>query len=250
MGPNRHTLETSFRALIEQAPDAMLLIAHDGRVRLVNQQAENIFGYPREELLGQRMEILVPTRFRAGHAALREAYAAAPRPRPMAADLELYGLRKDTSEFAAEISLSAVNTVEGPMVMAAIRDVSERKRLEELRRAGDAVTGRAPAEDPTGVLPRVLEWRGLELDRFRLRAFARGVDLKLSQLEFKMACVFLENPGRVFSREELLHLVWEGGTEKVRTVDARVKRLRVRLGDHGKGIETVHGLGYRLRLPA
>jgi DNA-binding response OmpR family regulator len=75
------------------------------------------------------------------------------------------------------------------------------------------------------------------------------VDLKLTPLEFKLASLFLDNPGRVFTREELLRLIWEDGREKVRTVDARVKRLRVRLGEHGQAIETVHGFGYRLRPP-
>jgi PAS domain S-box-containing protein len=241
-------LETSFRDLIEDAPDAMLLVAQDGRIRLVNRQAEKVFGYSRQELLGQPMEMLVPARFREGHLARREGYAAAPRARPMAAGLELFGLRKNTSEFAAEISLSPVNTVEGPMVMAAIRDVSERKRLEELRRAREQVGTRA-AKEPAAVPPGVLRWGGLELDRVGLRAFADGALLKLSQLEFKMVSVFLEHPGRVLTREELLRLVWDDGNENVRTGDARVKRLRARLGGHGHAIETVHGVGYRLRAP-
>jgi PAS domain S-box-containing protein len=216
-------VDAHFDDLLEDAPDAMLLVGSDGRIRLVNKQVERVFGYLRQELLGQPMEVLVPPRFRLTHEAQRRAYAVSPHLRPMGAGLDLYGVRKDGIEFPAEISLSPVTTAEGPMVMAAVRDVSGRKRA------------------------RTLRWKELTLDPVRLRASAGGVVLKLSPLEFKMASLFLDNPGRVFTREELLQLLWEDGKEKLRTVDARVKRLRVRLGEHGHAIETVHGMGYRLR---
>src|SRR5882724_10001038 len=86
---------------LEAAPDAMVVVGPDGRIRLVNGQAERLFGYNRTELLGQRVEILVPARYREQHPRHRAGYFADPNPRPMAAGLDLYGLRKDGTEFPA-----------------------------------------------------------------------------------------------------------------------------------------------------
>ncbi len=119
--------------LLEAAPDAMIITDHEGRILLVNRQAEVLFGYDRQELVGQSVETLIPRRFRASHVAHRGLYAAAPRTRPMGAGLELYGLRKDGSEFPVEVSLSPVATDNGTVVIAAVRDVSERKRAEAER---------------------------------------------------------------------------------------------------------------------
>src|SRR5208283_3122396 len=132
--------EEKFRALFESAPDAMVMLGEDGKIALVSAQTEKLFGYPRSELLGQPIEVLVPPRFRDRHPALRQEYFSAPRPRPMGAGLDLAALRRDGTEFAAEISLSPIQTHEGTLVTAAIRDISARKRLEEenLRRLDEA----------------------------------------------------------------------------------------------------------------
>ena len=112
--------------LLEAAPDAMVCVGGDGRIALVNAQAERLFGYGRDELVGQPVEILVPDAVRAVHPGHRAGYAADHRPRPMGAGMELAGRRRDGSTFPAEISLSAIDTEEGILVTAAVRDVTER----------------------------------------------------------------------------------------------------------------------------
>lgn len=127
----RRKAEEKFRALLESAPDAMVIVATDGRIALVNRQAEHLFGYERDDLLDQPIEVLVPDRFRDRHRIHRGRYFHGPGIRPMGAGLELFGLRSDDSEFPVEISLSPIETEEGVLVAAAIRDVTDRKRAQE-----------------------------------------------------------------------------------------------------------------------
>jgi PAS domain S-box-containing protein len=119
--------------LLEAAPDAVVCVDAGGRIVLVNAQTERLFGYGREELVGQPVEILVPDAIKAGHPAHRAGYVAAPQPRQMGAGIELAGRRRDGSTFPAEISLSAIDSGEGILVSAAVRDVSERLELQAER---------------------------------------------------------------------------------------------------------------------
>ncbi len=123
--------EERFRGLLEAAPDAMVIVDGTGTIRLVNAQTEALFGYRREELLGQSVELLVPHRLRGQHTLHRDAYAANRQVRPMGAGVDLHGLRRDGSEFPVEISLSPLETADGTLVSAAVRDVSERRAAEE-----------------------------------------------------------------------------------------------------------------------
>jgi PAS domain S-box-containing protein len=127
--------EARFRTLLESAPDAIVIVDRDGRITLANAQAERNFGYPRDELLNQPVEILVPETLRDRHQHHRADYAAKPHTRAMGEGMELHGRRKDGSEFPVEISLSPLKTPQGMIVTAIIRDITRRRQVEhELQR--------------------------------------------------------------------------------------------------------------------
>jgi PAS domain S-box-containing protein len=130
----RKRAEERFRQLIEHAPNGMVMVDQTGKIMLVNMQIEKSFGYSRDELLGQSIEMLVPERFRAHHPTYRGGFSAQPTARPMGMGRDLYGLRKDGSEFPVEIGLNPLATEQGPMVLGMIVDITERKRVEEQNR--------------------------------------------------------------------------------------------------------------------
>ena len=124
--------------LLQALPDAIVAVDRDGTIVQVNSQAQELFGYDREELIGQKVEVLVPESYRRRHHHHRENFVETPKTRRMGADLDLYGRRRNGSEFPVEISLSPVSTEHGTFVLSAIRDISDRKRIaEELRRANE-----------------------------------------------------------------------------------------------------------------
>jgi PAS domain S-box-containing protein len=123
--------EENFRAVLESAPDAIVIVNADGEIVLVNAQTEKLFGYAREEMLGESLEMLVPDRLRDRHGDHRSVYRTDPRTRAMGAGLELFAQRKDGSEFPVEISLSPLKSDDGAVVSSAIRDISDRKLIED-----------------------------------------------------------------------------------------------------------------------
>ena len=130
--------EARFHGLLEAAPDAIVTVDADGRIALINTQTERLFGYPRAELLGRPIEILLPPRHRAAHPHQRGAYTAAPHSRQIGSGLALSGRRRDGSEFPVEISLSPLATPDGMLVTSAIRDVSaQEEAAAALREAAE-----------------------------------------------------------------------------------------------------------------
>jgi PAS domain S-box-containing protein len=124
--------------LLETLPDAIVAVDHSGTIVQINSQTQELFGYDRDQLIGQKIEMLVPDRYRRQHQHHRKNFAEVPKTRRMGADLDLYGRRRNGSEFPVEISLSPVSTEQGTFVLSAIRDIGDRKRIaEELRRANE-----------------------------------------------------------------------------------------------------------------
>lgn len=151
------------RHLFDLLPDAVLTVDRSGRIGDINSQAAAMFGYAGEEVRGQPVEMLIPARFRARHLAHRAHYREAPRRRPMGAGLDLYGRRKDGSEFPVDIMLSPLAEAAGRLTVAVVRDVSERRRLQEEERQAKETLGAVIDAAPVAIFclspdRRVLVW--------------------------------------------------------------------------------------------
>ena len=159
-----HRLGEQFQALIDAAPDATVIVNDHGRVVLATAQAERLLSYTQGELLELRVEALIPERFRESHVDHRSGFFAAARSRPMGAGLELYALHKDGHEIPVEISLGPLETEDGTVVSAAIRDVTGRKRTELALRGAEERFRRAFDEAPIGMAMLDLEGRFMEVN--------------------------------------------------------------------------------------
>jgi PAS domain S-box-containing protein len=138
----RARADQRFRQVIEAAPNGMVMVDEEGTIALVNAQIEKSFGYTREELLGQKIEMLVPDRFQAEHTGIRNGFTVNQTARPTGTVREIYGLRKDGTEFPVDIGLNPIQTEAGRMVLGTVVDITERKRAEEtLRRSQEQLAG-------------------------------------------------------------------------------------------------------------
>jgi|SRR5579871_2866184 len=189
-------IDEGFHILLEAAPDAIVIVNDEGHIVLVNAHAERMFGYPRQEMLGQPVEMLMPASLRDAHHTYRNTYLAAPSPRPMGAAQDLWAQRKDGSAFPVEISLSPLPLAEGMHVISSLRDITLRKRYErdleeqvehsrehaaELERANVRLTSLATQDELTGIKNIRGFWEHLEQEYHR--ALRSGLTLSLLMVD-------------------------------------------------------------------
>ncbi len=208
--------QTLERELLEFAPDAVVGVNEDGQIVLVNSRTQAVFGYSREELIGQSIEMLVPEASRSAHVGHRDRYFESPRTRPMGAGLDLHARRKDGSEFPCEISLSTVATENGMMALAAIRDITEQRRArDELRRAVrrlQAATDVALAVGGETDLDPVLE---AIVERGRALVEARALIIMLREGEDLVAAATAAVPGGLDPAVSELRIPAQEASEQV-----------------------------------
>jgi PAS domain S-box-containing protein len=200
-----------FRGLLEAAPDAILIVEDDGAIALANPQAEKMFGYTREELLGKPVELLVPDHLWEKHVLHRAEYNAEPRTRPMGAGMDLWGRRKDGRVFPIEVSLSPLKVDKGFLAIAIVRDVTDRRRMEEaLRQSQEQL--QAILDNTTAVIyVKDLEGRYLLINKQYERLFHLPKESVVGKTDFdlfpkEMAEIYSANDRRVLSAGRPLKL--------------------------------------------
>ena len=206
----RKRAEERFRLVVESAPSAMVMINRDGRIVLVNLQTEQLFGYGREELLGQAVEILVPDRYRGPHPAYRTAFFSKPTTRSMGAGRDLYGRRKDGSEFPVEIGLNPIDAGDETLVLSAIVDITARKEAEQRTRKHLADLAHVARLSTVGQM---------------FSELAHEINQPLAAAaNYARACVSFARSGSGASKEELIEWMEKTVAQTTRAGDI-VKRL-------------------------
>src|SRR5581483_79828 len=205
--------QAPFRAFLESAPDAVVIIGPDGHIAFVNAQTERLFGFTRDELLGQPVETLLPDCFRSAHTRHRDNYRSDPPTRPMGAGLELFGRRKTGDEFPVDISLSPLPTDHGVLLTAAIRDMTERKRAEEAR----ALLATVVESSDDAIFAKTIDGTILSWNRGAERMYGYSADEAIG-----MSVAELAPPDRKTETEELLSAIARGErVEQFETVRVR-----------------------------
>ncbi len=216
-----------FRALLESAPDAFVVVDAGGRIVVVNAQTERLFGYTREELVGEPVEILVPHQLRGGHVEHRGAYMGEARLRPMGQGLDLLAVRKDGSEFPVEISLSPIEGDEGLLVISALRDVTARREAEERLRASERQLARAQRVAQLGTWEWDVAADRIEWSENMYRIYGLAPDSFDRTVQAFLECVHPDDRAKV--REVVDRALRDGGTfsmnERIVRPDGSVRVL-------------------------
>jgi PAS domain S-box-containing protein len=203
---DKKAAEERFRLVVEAAPNAMAMVGGNGKITLINAQTEKLFGYVRDELLGQPIELLIPERFRLKHPGQRDSFFGAPEARAMGAGRDLYGLRKDGSEVPVEIGLNPIRTSEGPFVLASIIDISERKKSEQALRAQAELLDLAN----DAIFVHALDGRIAFWNRGAERLYGWGRDQAVGRISHDMLGTAFSSPLSDIQAEVIRSGRWEG----------------------------------------
>jgi PAS domain S-box-containing protein len=167
--------EERFQLIVEAAPNALIMVAANGLIALVNTQTEKLFGYDRRELLGLSLDMLVPERFRSIHGGHRNAFFVAPAARAMGANPDLFGLRRDGTEVPVEIGLNPIVTSDGQFVLASIIDITERRQASQERER--LIDSLKIALNEKTVIPKSFDWQNPKSLGLRIvRILTRQID--------------------------------------------------------------------------